>query len=269
MNIFEIFLIKPLANGLIVFYKILGNNLGLAIIGFSVFLKLILIPLTRPYFESIKKMKELSPQLEKLKKKHASDRIKLAQAQSEFYRQKGINPASGCLPYLLQFVVLIAFFNVFARTLSLDGDLSQKFNTLLYEPLKFSQGEEINTHFLYLDITKPDVLNIGLPFLIPGPTVVLSAIIQFISAKVMAPATTIQEKVVKKTKEVTDDFQLAMQKSMIYTFPFFTLIIGMSFASGLVLYWLVFSFIQMLQQVRSQGWGELTPLINRFKLIKS
>jgi len=60
-----------------------------------------------------------------------------------------------------------------------------------------------------------------------------------------------------------------MQKSMIYTFPLFTLLIGIRFASGLALYWLVFSLTQMYQQVRTQGWGELTPWLTRFNLVKS
>ena len=120
MEIFTILLIQPLANGLILFYKVLGANMGVAIIAFSLFLRFILNPLTRPYMESMRKMKEVAPQLEKLKRKH-KEKVKLAQAQAELYKQKGVNPGAGCLPYLLQIVVLIAFFNVFTRTLSPDS----------------------------------------------------------------------------------------------------------------------------------------------------
>jgi len=165
MNIFTTALIQPLTNGLVVAYRIFGENMGLAILGFGLFLRVVLNPLTKPYMESMKKMKEFAPQLEKLKKKHGSDKVKLAQAQSEFYKQKGINPGAGCLPYLLQIVVLIAFFNVFSRVLSADGDIVLKFNELLYEPLKFGAQDVINTKFLYLDVTKPDVFRIpSLPF---------------------------------------------------------------------------------------------------------
>ena len=98
MNIFDTLLIEPLANGLILFYKLLGGNLGLAIIFFTLVLKTLLHPLTKPYMESMKRMKDLAPELEKLKKKHKNDKIKLAQAQSDFYKSKGINPGAGCLP---------------------------------------------------------------------------------------------------------------------------------------------------------------------------
>src|SRR3989344_6919348 len=151
MNIFTILLLQPLASGLIVFYRILGNNLGFAIIGFSLFLVYALNPLTKPYMDSMKKMKDLAPSIEKLKKKYANDKLKLAQAQADLYKEKGVNPTSGCLPYLLQIVILIAFFNVFTSTISNQEDPESKFNQLLYQPLKFKEGEKLNTKFLYVD----------------------------------------------------------------------------------------------------------------------
>lgn len=269
MNIFTIVLIQPLASGLIIFYRVLGSNLGLAIIGFSLFLRVVLNPLTKPYMKSMKKMRELGPQLEKLKKKYKGDKVKYAQAQADFYREKGINPSAGCLPYILQIVVLIAFFNVFTRTISGGDDLAANFNQLLYEPLIFAPGEVLNTRFLYLDITKPDVINIAqLPFGIPGPILFLAAFVQLLSAKIMAPYTAQQEIVAKKTPQESDDIQVTMQKSMIYTFPLFTLVIGLRFASGLALYWLVFSLTQAYQQYRSQGLGGLTPWLMKLNLIK-
>lgn len=266
---FDLILIQPLANGLIIFYKILGN-LGLAIVFYTLALRWILNPLTKPYMESMKKMREFAPELEKLKKKHGSDKIKFAKAQSDFYKDKGINPGAGCLPYLLQIVILIAFFNVFTRTISAGGNLTEKFNSLLYEPLRLSEQTVINTKFLYFDITKPDAFhlpNVGFP--IPGPLIILSAIAQFLSAKAQAPLLDKEKKIANKTKSDTDDFQVAMQSSMIYTFPLFTLWIGLKFPSGLALYWLIFSVSQLVTQVRSQGWGGLTPLINKIKMLKS
>jgi YidC/Oxa1 family membrane protein insertase len=270
MNIFTTLLIQPLANGLIVAYRLLGENMGLAILGFGLFLRVVLNPLTKPYMKSMKKMKDFAPQLEKLKRKHKGDKVKLAQAQSEFYKQKGINPGAGCLPYLLQIVVLIAFFNVFSRVLTPNGDIVVRFNELLYEPLKFGVQEVINTKFLYLDVTTPDVINIpSLPFPLPGPVLILAAFVQFLSAKIMAPYVKAEEKAAKKTKEKSDDIQVAMQQSMIYTFPLMTIVIGLRFASGLALYWLLFSVYQAIQQYNSQGWGGLTPWIEKIGLLQS
>lgn len=243
--------------------------MGLAIIGFSIFLKVVLNPLTKPYMESMKKIKDAAPQLEKLKKKYKNDKIKFAQAQADFYKEKKINPSAGCLPYLLQIVVLIAFFNVFTRTLTPTVDPVNELNKFLYEPLKFAAGESLNTKFLYLDVTRPDNLSIpGIPFKLPGILLLAAAAVQFLSAKMMTPYTDIEEKVAKKTSEVTDDMQVAMQKSMIYTFPLLTLVIGINFASGLALYWLIFSLMQMYQQGRSQGPGGLTPWLKKLKLVQ-
>ena len=275
MDIFSTLLLQPLASGLILFYKILGQNMGLAIIGFSLFLRFILNPLTKPYMDSMKKMKDIAPEIAKLKNKHKDDKIKFAQAQADFYKERGVNPGAGCLPYLLQIVVLIAFFNVFTKTLSPDVDPTSEFNKLLYSPLQFSQEEKINTKFLYLDITTPDCFGPGkcvtdpfkLPFAIPGPILILSALVQFLSAKVMIPLTKVEEKIAKKTKGQEDDMQVAMQKSMSYMFPVFTLIIGLQFASGLAIYWFIFSLAQIYQQVKSQGWGEIEPLLAKLKTV--
>ncbi|KKU22330.1 MAG: Membrane protein insertase, YidC/Oxa1 family [Candidatus Woesebacteria bacterium GW2011_GWC2_47_16] len=269
MNIFNIILIEPLANGLILFYKLLGQNMGLAIIGFSLALRFLLNPLTKPYMESMKKMKEFEPQLAKLKERHKDDKKKLMEAQTEFYKQKGINPGAGCLPYLLQIAVLIALFNVFTRVLSPNGDVVVKFNELLYLPLRFAEGAVINTRFLYLDITRPDAFPVSfLPFSIPGPILILAALLQFASAKMMTPFQKLEEKVAQKTKGATDNLQVSMQKSMSLTFPLFTLIFGLSFPSGLALYWLLFSLFQLLQQYKTSGWGGLTPLVAKIGLLK-
>ena len=243
--------------------------MGLAIIGFSVFLRVALTPLTKPYTESMKKMRDVAPALNKLKKKFKDDKVKLAQAQSDLYKSKGINPGAGCLPYLLQIVVLIAFFNMFNRTLSADNPMLA-LNELLYTPLRFPPGSEINTQFLWMDITQPAVINIpGLPFPVPGPLLILAALAQFVSAKIMAPYEEVETNVAKKTPGQGDDFQVAMQKSMIYTFPLMTLFIGLRFPAGLALYWLVFSFFQAYQQYKAQGWGGMTPWLIKLGLIKS
>lgn len=264
---FTTIFVQPLANGLILFYRLLGNNLGLAIIVFSVFLSFVLKPLTKPYLESMKKMKKIAPQLEKIKAKFKDDKVKLAQAQAELYRQNKINPGAGCLPYLLQIVIFIAFFNVFTRTIYSSENLTQKFNDLLYPPLKFSQEEVVNTKFLYLDVTEPDVFKLNsVPFPIPGPVVILAALVQFWSSKLMMSSTEVYKNKAKKTKEVSDDLQASIQQSMLYTFPLMTLFFGMKFPSGLALYWVVFSLIQFYQQYDSSKIGSL---LSRFSLLKS
>lgn len=265
-NIFTTILVQPLTNGLILIYKYLGQNLGVAIILFSILLILILRPLTKPYLESMKKIKELGPQMEKIKKKFGKDKLKLSQAQAALYKQNKINPTAGCLPYILQFLVLIALFQVFTTALSEDAIQSGKLNELLYAPLKFSQGETLNTKFLYMDISKPDTFHIpGISFALPGLFLILATLAQFLSVKISTPYVSAEEKLAKKTKGTLDDTQVMMQKSMTYMMPLMTLIFGMKFPSGLALYWLVYSIFNVWQQASMSGWGSLTPLVNKVK----
>jgi YidC/Oxa1 family membrane protein insertase len=265
-NIFTTLLVQPLTNGLILFYKVLGQNLGIAILVFSIFLIFLLRPLTKPYMQSMKKMREMEPQLAKLRKKFGTDKLKMSQAQAELYKQNKINPMGGCLPYILQFLVLIALFQVFTAALSGQDIASGKLNQLLYPAMKFTDGQRINTKFLYLDISKPDTFKIpGIPFAIPGLFLILATAAQFLSVKIMAPYLTEEQKIAKKTKSQTDDMQVAMQSSMTYTLPLMTLIFGLRFPSGLALYWLVFSLVNVWQQVGMSGWGSLTPHVNLLK----
>jgi len=269
MNIFTTLLTQPLANGLILFYRILGGNLGLAIIVFSLALRAALSPLTKPYMDSMKNMKKYEKELNKLKQRHKGDKAKLMQAQSDFYKEKGINPSAGCLPYLLQIVILIAFFRMFIGVLGNDGDLAMKFNELLYPPLQFAADQHIATNFLYLDLKNPDVFNLpSLQFPLPGPLLILAAAVQFLSAKMSQPYIEEEKKLAKKTEGKSDDFAVAMQSSMIYTFPLITIVAGMRFPSGLAIYWAMFSIYQVYQQYNSGGWGGATPFIKRLRMIK-
>ena len=276
VTMFTTILVQPLANGLILFYDILFQNLGLAIIGFSVFLMLILRPLTKPYMDSMKKMRELAPHLAKLKERHKDDKMKYAEAQASLYKEKGVNPGAGCLPYLLQIVILIAFFNLFTQTLSKGGDLTANFNHLLYPALQFQDGQSINTHFLFFDLAKHDVLAeqdygkfLGslVPFKVPGILLILAALSQFLSAKAMAALTQAGVDVAKTTKTDADDMQASMQKSMTYMFPIMTLFIGMNFPSGLALYWLTFSSIQAYIQRNNNNL--LPSFLRKDKMLQS
>lgn len=270
MNIFDLILVQPLANGLALFVKVLGGNIGLGIVAFSLVLRFALNPLTKPYMESMKKMKDFGPELNKLKEKHKGDKQKLMAAQADFYKEKGINPGAGCLPYLLQIAILIALFTVFSRVLNGNGEILERFNKLLYEPIRFAQGFNLSTQFLYLNVVKPDVFKVAfLPFALPGPILILAALAQFVSAKMATPFVEAEKKIAKKTPEAGDDFAVAMQSSAIYTFPLMTIVIGLRFSSGLALYWLLFSLYQAVQQYQSSGWGGMTPWLLKLNLIKS
>ena len=239
---------QPLLNALIFLYNLLGQNLGWAIIGLTLLIRGVLTPLTLPSLKSGQKMKELQPELNKLKEKYGQDKQVFAKKQLELFQSHGVNPAAGCLPQIIQLVVLIALYQAFNLVLQSDGNLVVNLNKVLYAPLRLGQDFVLNTKFLYLNLAQPDLFSIpaikiaGFTFnKLPGIFLILAAAVQFFSSKLMMPTV--------KTKESTDDLAASMQTQMLYLFPLMTLFIGFKFPSGLVLYWLVFSLIMLVQQI--------------------
>lgn len=266
-QLWNLLLYQPLVNALIFFYKIFGGNLGWAIVALTVGVRLLVVPLMKPQLEASKKMQELAPELEKLKKKHGSDKQKLAQAQMELYKKAGVNPAAGCFPQIIQFLILIALFQAFNQVLKPDGaSVIEKLNQILYQPLRLSDSVHLNLNFLWLNLAKPDLIKISSLPALPGIFLILSAVFQFLSAKMMAPQVQLAKEEAKKTETKTDDFSSAMQTQMVYMFPLMTLLVGLSFPSGLVLYWMLFSLVSVIQQYLLSGWGGLQPYINKLKI---
>jgi YidC/Oxa1 family membrane protein insertase len=247
---------QPLVNALIFFYQLLGQNLGLAIIGLTVFIRGALTPLTLPSLKSAQKLKSLQPELEKLKQKHGKDRQAFAQAQLKFYKENGVNPAAGCLPQIAQIVILIALFQAFNQVLKADTNIIQELNKVLYPSLTLDPNITINTQFTYLNLTQPDIFKIaGIKILgftldkLPGIFLIFAAITQFLSSKLMMPVAKATKIKTGATKPKTDDMAATMQTQMLYFMPIMTLFIGFSFPSGLVLYWLTFSVFMLVQQL--------------------
>jgi YidC/Oxa1 family membrane protein insertase len=269
LQLWNLLLYQPFVNALLFLYQILSHNLGWAIIVLTMFIRGLLIPLTLPSMRAAQKIKELAPELAKLKKKHGHDRQELAKAQMELYRQHGANPAAGCLPQIIQLIILIALYRVFLNVLRPNGDVIGNLNQLLYPALKLSEGTIINTQFFWLNLATRDVFFLpGLTFPLPGLFLLTAAFIQFLSSKMMQPVVAQAQQEAVKTKGKTDDLATSMQSQMLYLFPLMTIFIGYSFPSGLILYWLVFSLFTAIQQYFVAGWGGLTPWINKLKIWK-
>jgi YidC/Oxa1 family membrane protein insertase len=96
-------------------------NYGVIIIVFSVLTKLLFYRLTHKSFTEMKRMQDLQPRLEDLKKKYANNKEELARAQMNLYKEAGVNPLGSCFPMLLQMPVFIALFQVLRTTIELRG----------------------------------------------------------------------------------------------------------------------------------------------------
>jgi len=96
-------------------------NYGIVIILFSILTKLLFYRLTHKSFTEMKRMQDLQPKQEELKKKYEGDREALAKEQMKLYKTEGVNPLGGCLPMLFQMPVFIALFQVLRTTIELRG----------------------------------------------------------------------------------------------------------------------------------------------------
>jgi len=245
-EIWKTLLYQPLLNLIIIFYRLFFSNLGLAIMVLTGIIRVILIPLTSPQLKSAKKMQELAPEIDRLKNKFKDDKQKLMQAQMELYKKNGVNPASGCLPQIIQMILLITLYQAFNQVMKPDG--IKTINDILYSFVpKFNSP--INFNFLYLNLSSPDLIKIsGLPNL-PGIFVVLATIFQFLSSKLMVPTVKKEEKLALKTETKSDDIATSMQGQMLYLFPAMTLIFGYTMPAGVILYWFIFSLFSYVQQL--------------------
>lgn len=241
-------LIQYFSNLLLSLNSLVGN-MGLVIIIFTLLIRSLLLPLTLPSLKARKKILEIKPELDKLKKKHKDDKQALTQAQLELYKKYNLNPAAGCLPQILQIVVLIVLYRALIQFLDTSG----------------VDGQIINTSFLWFDVVNPDSKLI-LPVLAGFSQLILSLMIApGAETRDIVPNKSKSKKVQKKNEQEEDmaEMAAAMQQQMIFIMPIMTGFIATKFPAGLALYWVVSTVFSIIQQLFISGPGGLTSYINR------
>lgn len=151
------FITQPLEQIILYLYQIIGN-FGLSIIGITLLIKLVLLPLTLKQDKSMRSMKKLQPEIDKVKEKYKNDKQLLNEKTMELYQKHKVNPAAGCLPMLVQLPILWALFAVL-RKAPVDGGIVP-----------------IESTFLWMTLVNPDPL-----FILP----VLNGIVAFAQQKFM------------------------------------------------------------------------------------
>ncbi|OPZ94844.1 MAG: Membrane protein insertase MisCA precursor [Firmicutes bacterium ADurb.Bin419] len=263
-----------------IFENMAFRNYGLAIIIFTVFIKLILLPLTVKQFKSNAQLQELQPIIKELQRKYKNDTAKLNEEMMKVYAEHKYSPASGCLPLLVQLPILFSLIYVVGQPLTYMLNKSpteiQALLDAVPEALRikgiYSQIGAINYHkildmnFFGFDLGlvptwRPDIL-FGpqmaqyLPLLLIP---VLSVITTFISNKLMMIGTMKRNSGNNNdSKDGAQDAALAMQKNMTFIAPVMTLLVSFQFPAGLGLYWLAGNVFQVFQQL----------YLNKFILVK-
>jgi len=124
--------IGVMVNAMIFIYRVVGHNFGIAIILFTILIRVITWPLNAQQMKGATAMQEMQNDKEwqAIQKKYAKDKEKLAQEQMRVYREKGINPFGSCLPTLIQFPILFALIPTITYAIGMDLGLPER--TLLF-----------------------------------------------------------------------------------------------------------------------------------------
>lgn len=243
------FLTKPIFRALHLMHQVIGN-MGLAIIGLTIFIKAILFPLAYKSYVSMSKMKALQPQMEKIKETAGDDRMKMQTEIMALYKKEKVNPAAGCLPILLQIPIFFSLYKVIFVTLELRH--APFFGWI--KDLSAPDPTSILNFFGLLPWATPEhgslffILSIGVLPILLGMSMWLQ---------------------MKLNPEPTDPTQAMIFAWMPWVFMF---MMG-GFASGLVVYWIANNLITFTQQyfiMRSQGvppdvFGNITRTFRRKK----
>lgn len=237
MAIFHEFIYQPIYNVLIFIYDVIpGGDFGIAIIIVTILLKSALLPLSKKQIQSQKRMQEIQPELKRIQEKYKNDKEAQTKEVMKFYKNNKVNPFSGCFPILAQIVFLIAIYRVI---INISGAGLVVNEADLYSFIK--NPGEINKTFLgIVDLLKPSI-----------PIAVLAAGAQFWQTKMMMAKKKRKKGEIEKveTKNTEPDFSEIMNKQMMILGPALTLFIGIKFAAGLSIYWLVSTLFSVFQQI--------------------
>lgn len=223
--LFHTILYRPLFNLLIAIYNhVPGHDLGLAIIGLTLLIRLVFVPLSIKSLKSQRAIALVQPKLQELQTKHKEDKQALAQATMALYKEHKVNPLSGCLPILIQLPIIWSLYRVFINGV--------KANALVD---------------LYPFVHNPGVLgHVGLGFIdlaVRNPAMaIIAGVLQGIQSWLMM-------KLQKPTAGAAPNPAMKMSQQMMYFFPIMIIFISWSLPAGLVLYWITTTAFSIFEQL--------------------
>lgn len=212
------FLTKPLFFAIDFLYKLLGN-FGLAIIAITIIVKAALFPMANKSFKAIARIKKLQPKIDEIRQKYKDDRLTLNKEMMEMYKREKVNPASGCLPLLIQIPIFFSLYKVIFVTL----DMRHASFYGWIKDLSMPDPTSIFNLFGLLPYHVGGVLAIGVWPILMGITM--------IAQQKLSPA-------------VSDPIQAKILKFM----PYVLTVILAAFPAGLVIYWTWSNLLSIAQQ---------------------
>ncbi len=244
-------IITPFMNVLLLIYSIVWQNFGIAIILFTILIRIITHPLMVQQIKGTQGMQELQKNEKWLaiQEKYKNDKEKLAQEQMALYKELGINPFGSCLPMLIQFPIIIGLYQVVIQAMAATPlDLMRLVGHIYPGFLNTNAIVPLNNQFLWMNLGQPErvyVFGFGIPVL-----AILVVITTYLQSKLLTPPTT-----------NPNDQSAQMTGMMNLYMPIFMGWLAWTLASGLSLYFVVSNLFGILQYalLGKANWKSLLP----------
>lgn len=234
------FILNPFVTLLTFLYSIFANNMVLAIVVFTIIVRLITYPLTVQQMRSSQAMQKLQPELKKLQEKYKGDREKLSQEQMRLYREYGVNPLGGCLPLLIQFPIFISLYQAIIHALAATPTQLLDLSGRLMIP-GLDQHIPLENTWLGMNLTQPPTI----------AGVDLASIIGIVLVGLVVLTTWLQFKVTMPATPPSDDGKpnqaQAMSQSMGTIMPLMYGFFALSFSVGISIYFIVSNIVGIVQ----------------------
>lgn len=258
---FTTIIVQPIFNLLALIYALLpGHNFGLSIIIFTVLIRLALWPLVRKQLRQAKVMRELQPEIKKVKKQSKGDRQKESAMLMELYKERGVNPLGSIGILIPQFIILIGLYSGLRRVVN-DPHSLVNFSYPAIQHLGWMQHLAHNIHafdntlFGFVNLTRT-ASGSGHGVYWPAMVIViLSAIAQYYQSKQLMPSDKSARGLRAILKESgrgkqadQSEVNAAVGRSTRYLLPVFIFFITVNLPAALSLYWLTGGVVAFIQQ---------------------
>lgn len=244
-------IISPFINVLLFIYNLVGQNFGIAIILFTILIRLITHPLMVQQIKGTQGMQDLqkNPKYIELQEKYKNDKEKFAQEQMALYKELGISPFASCLPMLIQFPIIIGLYQAIIQAMANSPlDLLRLVRHIYLWLPNTAALVPLNNKFLWMNLGQPErvyIFGVGIPIL-----AILVVITTYVQSKLLAPPTA-----------NPNDQSAQMTGMMNLYMPIFMGWLAWTLASGLSLYFVISNVFGILQYalLGKANWKALLP----------
>jgi YidC/Oxa1 family membrane protein insertase len=233
-DIWSFVILNPMVNILIIATKYILNNFGLTIIVLTIIINVLMYPLTLKQLKASKAMQDIQGKVAEIKKKYPKDKQRASQEQMKLLKESGTNYAGCILPMLIQMPVWIVLYQAILRVMAVSPEEFLNLSQRLYAtwPDVFTIIP-LSHRFLWMDLAIPDLF-----------LAVMTGVSMWVQQKMTTPPS-------------TDPQQAAQSEMMQWMMPIMFAVMGLSFPSGLAVYWVTSTAIRVVLQYFATGWGGL------------